>query len=110
MKNYIKKPRKIVGVLLSLLLVVSNLSVSVMAQEGEKAENLTVTIDTGVSVTLKDNDKDSYYDIGSADELYAFASAVNGGELTINGELTENIVVNEGIMTRDTIDARVWTP
>ncbi|MBE6738272.1 MAG: hypothetical protein E7566_06445 [Ruminococcaceae bacterium] len=110
MKNYIKKPRKIVGVLLLLLLVVSNLSVSVMAQEGEKAENLTVTIDTGVSVTLKDNDKDSYYDIGSADELYAFASAVNGGELTINGELTENIVVNEGIMTRDTIDARVWTP
>ena len=43
-----------------------------------EASDLTVTIDTGASVTLKDADGDGYYDIGTADELYAFAAAVGG--------------------------------
>ena len=33
------------------------------------AENITVTIDTGASVTLKDTDGDNYYEVGTADEL-----------------------------------------
>ena len=80
------------------------------------AADLTVTIDTGASVTLKDADGDGYYDVGTADELYAFAAAVGGGDKKINGELTANIVVNEDVLTEsgelngDGSDFRVWTP
>ncbi len=80
------------------------------------ADDLTVTIDTGASVTLKDTDSDGYYDIGTADELYAFAAMVNGGNNAINGELTANITVNENVLTEDGelngdgSNFRVWTP
>ena len=40
----------------------------------------TVTIDTG-EVTLSDSDGDGYYEIGTADELYAFAKLCNSVEL-----------------------------
>ncbi|MBQ8237468.1 MAG: hypothetical protein IJZ39_04915 [Oscillospiraceae bacterium] len=73
-------------------------------------DDITVTIDTGASVTLRDADRDDYYEISTADELYAFAAAVNGGDNAINGELTANIVVNEGTMTAETTGARAWTP
>ena len=79
------------------------------------ADALTVTIDTGAEVTLVDADSDGYYDIGTADELYAFAAAVNGGSRSINGELTADITVNTGVMVNgslaaDTSGFRVWTP
>lgn len=109
MKKHIKRASRIACILLSLLMVLSGLSLSVMAQEAVLAD-ISVTINTGASVTLKDNDGDSYYDIGNSDELYAFAAAVNGGKLTINGELVADIVVNEGVMNGNTTDARVWTP
>ncbi len=84
------------------------------------ADDLTVVI-TGAdgnpaSVTLQDADGDGYYDIGNADELYAFAAAVNGGNYSINGELTADIVVNENVLDEngelngDGSDFRVWTP
>jgi len=82
----------------------------------EAAADLTVTIDTGASVTLKDADGDGFYDIGTADELYAFEAAVNSGNPAINGELTANIVLNENVLKEDgTLNGdgsnfRVWTP
>ena len=80
------------------------------------AADLTVTIDTGGKVTLKDADGDGYYEISTADELYAFAAAVNGGNRAINGELTANIVVNPNVLTADGklngngSNFRVWIP
>ena len=80
------------------------------------AADLTVTIDTGGKVTLKDADGDGYYEISTADELYAFAAAVNGGNRAINGKLTANIVVNQNMLTADGklngngSNFRVWIP
>ena len=79
-----------------------------------QAESLTVTIDTGESVTLIDADGDNLYDIGTADELYAFEAAVNNGNPNIGGELTTNIVVNKNVLNADgslnNIPSRSWTP
>ncbi len=61
------------------------------------AEALT---DGTTGVTLSDSDGDDYYDIGTADELYAFANIVNGGN-SINAELTQDISVNS---TKDKTD------
>ena len=85
---------------------------SVISASAESASDITVAIDTGAEVTLKDTDADNYYEIGTADELYAFAYAVNAGNYSINGELTANIVVNEGTMTAETDSTTVrhWTP
>ncbi len=90
--------------------------VSTLRASAAAAADLTVTIDTGGKVTLKDADGDGYYDIGTADELYAFAAAVNGGNRAINGELTANIVVNPNVLTSDGdlngdgSDLRAWIP
>lgn len=86
-----------------------------IAVSASAADDLTVTIDTGVSVTLKDSDGNGYYEIGTADELYAFAALVNGGNNTINGILTADITVNErvlvdGELNSDTGAFRAWTP
>ncbi|MBQ9785638.1 MAG: hypothetical protein IJW29_09055, partial [Clostridia bacterium] len=75
-----------------------------VSASAEAAADLTGTIDTGASVTLKDTDADGYYDIGTADELYAFATAVNGGNTAINGELTKNVTVNASVMASLTVD------
>ena len=89
--------------------------VTITASAAEAAD-IIVTIDTDLSVTLKDADGDGYYDIGTADELYAFATAVNGGNTSINGELTANITINENVLTADgelnddDSNFRVWTP
>ena len=64
------------------------------------ANNLKTKIDTGASVTLKDSDNNGFYDINNADELYAFAAIVNGGN-DINVELKNDISVDP---------SRGWTP
>ena len=85
-----------------------------------KAEDLTLTIKDAsgspMSVTLEDTDSDGYYEIGTADKLYAFAAAVNDkGLLTINGKLTSSIVVNETVLDEQgklskNVTFRSWTP
>ncbi|MCQ2060239.1 MAG: hypothetical protein MJY47_01455 [Fibrobacter sp.] len=54
------------------------------------------------------------YQIGTCGDLYKFAEMVNGGETGINGKLTADIVVNEGVLTSDgTLSGtnfRQWTP
>ena len=85
----------------------------------KKAEDLTLTISDAsgspTSVTLQDTDSDGYYEIGTADELYAFAAAVNGGKTTINGELTSSIEVNKTVLDEQgnlskNVNFRPWTP
>ena len=81
---------------------------------------------------LKDSDGDGYYEISTAEELYAFAAIVNEGKplsdkgkplsdssnLFLDVELTADIVVNENVLvvdengwiTSSDQDFRVWTP
>ena len=70
--------------------------------------------DNTTGVTLSDSDSDGYYDIGTADELYAFANIVNAGNVSVNAELTENITVNSGDLSTyngtDSVSWREWTP
>ena len=107
--------KKLLSIALCLALVMSYVPM-VSFTVNAAATDLTVTIDTGASVTLRDADGDNYYDIGTADELYAFAAAVNGGFTTINGEQTANITVNQNVLNEDgqlngdVSDFRVWTP
>ncbi len=115
MKQKLKITKKILSVFLCVLVVFSCMPMSVISASAEdlsELTELTVTIDTGASVTLTDADKDSYYDIGTADDLYAFAYAVDGGNTAINAELTANIVINEGTMSdkTDSTKARHWIP
>jgi predicted nucleic acid-binding Zn-ribbon protein len=108
------KTTKLTGILLTLVMLVTILGVFTLSATA--AEDLTVSIDTGTSITLKDNDGDGYYDIGTADEMYAFAALVNGGNTKIDGELTADITVNTAVLKADgTLNGdgsafRVWTP
>ncbi len=99
----------IVAVILTALLLMGVMPIAAFA-----TSNITVTIDTYVSVTLKDTNGNGYYEIGTADELYAFAAAVNEGYYAICGELTDDIVINENVLNEDgTVNgtpSRIWTP
>ena len=107
---------KIMGLMLTLVITVSLLGLFSFTASASAAADFTVTIDTGESVTLKDADGDGCYDIGTADELYAFAAIINNGNDGVNGELTANIVVNKNVLTADGdlngdgSNFRVWTP
>ena len=107
---------RITGLLLTMVMLVALLGAFSMTASAAAAEDISVTIDTGASITLKDTDGNGAYEIGNADELYAFAAAVNGGNTAINGELIANIVVNQNVLNDDgTLNGdgsnfRVWTP
>ena len=110
-----KTIKKMLSISVCLALIMSYVPmVSITA--GAAETDITVAIDTGASVTLRDADGDGYYDIGTADELYAFAAAVNGGNTSIKGELTADIIVNQNVLTEDSelngdgSSFRVWTP
>ena len=92
---------RITGLLLTMVMLVALLGAFSLTASAAAAEDISVTIDTGASITLKDTDGDGAYEIGNADELYAFAAAVNGGNTAINGELTANIVVNQNVLKDD---------
>lgn len=104
-----RKYKQLLSLLMCLIMMLSLMPMTVLA-----ADSLTVTIDTGASVTLNDTDGDGYYEIGTANELYAFAAAVNGGNTGIYVELVDDITVNENVLNADgTLNgtpARVWTP
>lgn len=82
------------------------------------ATPITVTIDTGASITLSDADNDDFYEIATPDELYAFMAHVNAGNGNeyINAKLTADIVVNRGVLnadgtlSADTASFRTWYP
>ena len=112
MKSKSKSPKRVLSILLSMLIIFSCMPVSIISAGAtdEGTPDITVTIDNGESVTIKDTDSDSYYEIGTADELYALAFVVNGGNTTINAKLTANIVVNERINYWSPTYERVWVP
>ena len=105
---------KIMSLFLALVMMIGSLSV--FSVTASAADDITVNIDTSESVTLKDSDGDGAYEIGTADELYAFAAAVNGGNIAINGELIANITVNENVISEngtlngDGSNFRAWAP
>ena len=76
---------------------------------------MTVVIPVAAETTLTDGDGDGYLDIGTAEELYAFAALV-GSDSSACGELTADIMVNEGVVSpygvlhADSAELRVWTP
>ena len=105
MKKKTQFTKRLVSIFLCLAMLLTYVPTTVFGaifdEVPETADDLTVTIDTGASVTLKDTDDNIYYEIGTADELYAFAAAVNSGRYNIYGELTADIVVNEDVLTAD---------
>lgn len=106
-KKFLKRA---LSLLLAILMVLSLLPMSMFTISAAALEELSATIDTGVTVTIKDSDNDGYYDINNADELYAFAAIINGGSVYKQAELTTNIVVNKGVVTAETSNPRVWIP
>jgi len=107
-------PKKLIALFVTLIMIFVMAFATVITTGAVAAEDLTVEIDTGASITLKDTDADGYYEIGSADELYAFAAAVNGEKNNINAELTDDIVINENVLDENGslngTPARKWTP
>ena len=57
---------------------------------------------------------DDVYEITNLDELFWFASQVNGGNTGINGKLMADIVVNKNVLSEDGTlvgnDYMIWTP
>ncbi len=105
-----KKTNKIISILLVLAMLLSMASLSLTASA---ADELTDSI---TDVTLKDTDGDNFYEIGTAEQLYAFANLVNAGNTAINAELTDDIVLNENVIAADgslngePSEFKKWTP
>lgn len=72
--------RKIIGVFLVLVLLITQMGVI-----GFASETLEV-------------DSDGYYLINDAEDLYVFRDLVNSGEYDVNAKLTADIVLNEGVL------------
>ena len=79
------KTMKLTGILFTIVMLITMLGAFTLTTSAA-APDLPVN-----STTLKDNDGDGYYDIGSLAELDAFRIAVVDIDNTINGELTDNI-------------------
>lgn len=86
--------KKILSIALCLALTVAYVpAVSIPASA---ADELSATIYSGETVSLKDTDGDDYYEIGTAKELFAFAAIANSGNYSINAILTDDIDLNPG--------------
>ncbi len=106
--------KKIISILLCVLMIISCLpmaTLSVGAAAAAPVEDITVTIDTGEEVTLKDTDGNGYYEIVTANDLYAFSYALNDilwidsytkNNYEIYVELTADIIVNDR--------EQIWNP
>ncbi len=102
------KTKKLFSMLLTLTMVINLISV------------LTLTVGaaaiTPSQPSLGDGTDSNPYKIGTAAELYWFATQVNSGNTTICGKLTANITVNETVLNADgslvssTSSLVAWTP
>ena len=118
---------KIAGLLFTLVMLVGALGIfSLTASAGEGDACVSTADCAGTYVngfcTICDGyeqpalNAEGYYEIDNAGKLYWFAQQVNGGNTAINGKLTKDITVNEGVLTEDgTLNGngsnfRVWTP
>lgn len=97
-----KTLKKTLSIILTILMIVTAMPFAFAAG----AEDLTVSLSSSTTVTLKDTDADSYYEIGTVNELKAFAQAVNTIDPAINGELVNDIDFNPGLTFRH--DEDTW--
>lgn len=115
MKANYKFTKKLLAILLSLFVVAGVMPIGLL-NVSAAASSFTITIDTGVLVTLTDSDGDDYYEIDTADELYAFAAKINSNSRSIKGKLMADITVNSNLLdklkntTVDTSGIRAWIP
>ena len=95
-----KTMNRVLSLLLCAAMIFSMTPMVAFATEGEGMTTTTI-------------DGETYYQIGTADDLYAFAELVNGGELSANAILTTDIVVNENVLDADGnlngTPSREWT-
>jgi len=107
--------KKVLAILLSVIVTLGVMPVGLL-NVSAAASSFTVTIDTGASITLTDADGDDYYEIDTADELYAFAAKINSNSRSIKGKLMADITVNSNLLDKlandnpDTSGIRVWIP
>lgn len=95
-------------------IVLSCATMSMASVAAKEATEFTVKIDTGEYVTIKDTDGDSFFEIGTADELYAFSEVVADGNTKINAILTDDIEINKNVVSsllgENTKKFREWKP
>ena len=94
-------------VLLTMILI-AVIGLGGYSQKASAAEDITVTIDNGTSFTLQDSDGDGYYEINTADGLYAFVAAVNSGKTAINVKLNGSFAVNTSEQMSQSSGQREW--
>ena len=119
-----KISKRILSLALALVMVLALMPELHITADAAAAEPITTVIDTGAEITLTDADGDGFYDIKTADDLFAFSSLVCNDYATyksINVELLSDIDVNpgyvfhsDGTVTKDgaavTEGWRVWLP
>ena len=105
-----KKTNKLISILLVAVMLLSMAPLSLTAFAAVELTDITT------DVTLKDTDGDGFYEIGTAEQLYAFANLVNAGNATINAELTDDILLNQNVIAADgslngePSEFKKWTP
>lgn len=67
-------------------------------------DNLTVRLNNNLNHTLKDKNNDNFYEINTYYDLLAFMLLVYDGHTSINGQLTNDITVNDNLFEKITID------
>ena len=95
------KTMKITGIILTLVMLAAILGMLALYASAAAVSDLTVNIETGASVTLRDKDADGFYELSTEQDLIAFRVAVNSGRNTINVELMNNV---------DVVANYNWTP
>ena len=76
----------------------------------DRAASSAFGVDT-YAATQPSKDNDGFYLVGTADELYWIVQKYNEGETALmNVKITNDIVVNSGVMTASSTGAKTWTP
>ena len=83
-----KNTRKLLSIIVAILMIATTVPFAFAAD---------------VTPTTREVDGKIYYELDSADELYWFAEQVNGGNADINAILTDDIVVNENLLSEKLI-------
>ncbi len=103
---------RLVSMALCICMVLSLLTGISLAANA--AEDISCKIDTGELVTLKDADGDGFYEISTADELYAFSAAAYDSTRIVDAEVICDITVNKNVLAKDGKPNdgkfREWTP
>lgn len=113
MCNMKNSARRILSLVLCICMVLSLVpvltpAVAADAYNGVSADPRIITSTNYYTFGLTDDTYVGYYAIRNAAELYGFAKIVNGGRLTANGVLLQDIVVNETVSAAGA--QHVWTP